>query len=291
MNQSVSLGQLVTLACNLECSIPKVGNVHRGADFESTTLYDFLVSGSVFGNMIDSEKSASLGKIILESVKATKRAVGQNTNLGIILLIAPLVNAHRGRPDQRLSSAVVANVLKQATVDDTTLVFEAIRLAAAGGLGEVEENNVNDREYPQIDLLTAMQQASNRDLIARQFANGFADLFELVIPAIDRKLADGKGLPVAVHGAHIEILARLGDTLILRKCGQRAFDHAQMLAKKCVDAIRRSESEFVFAAGELDFWLRSDSNRRNPGSTADLIAAALFVKLVNDGIESLGPLS
>src|SRR5205085_6863187 len=94
----LSLGQCATLACLLEATAPKVGNVHRGADFENLTFTDFVVSAVAIGPAMETAKTGGVGVAILESIKATRQLVDTNTNLGMVLLLAPLAAVPRDEP-------------------------------------------------------------------------------------------------------------------------------------------------------------------------------------------------
>ena len=114
-----SLSQCVTLACMLEVTAPKVGNVHRGADFDDVSLNDFLVSAVAIGPILAETHHIGVGQAILQAVRATRELVGSNTNLGMILLLAPLAAVG---PDEELESGV-GPVLAKMTPDDAAAVL------------------------------------------------------------------------------------------------------------------------------------------------------------------------
>ena len=88
---SLSIGQCATMACMLEATAAKPGNVHRGADFDDLTYLDLLMSGVAIAPAMEAAASGtSVGKTILDAVRATRAVVDTNTNLGIVLLLAPL---------------------------------------------------------------------------------------------------------------------------------------------------------------------------------------------------------
>src|SRR6185436_20912162 len=98
LTSPLSIGQCATFACLLEATAPKVGNVHRGADFENLTFTDFMVSAVAIGPVMESARANGVGPTILEAIKATRRLVDTNTNLGMVLLIAPLAAVPREEP-------------------------------------------------------------------------------------------------------------------------------------------------------------------------------------------------
>ncbi len=269
-----TIGGCATLACIWEATAAKPGNVHRGADFEDMTYVDFLTSASIVGPTFERSEELGLGGTVLEAVRATKAGVGLNTNLGTLLLLAPLALA-KGNVE-RASRLVAA-----ASPNDTEQVYEAIRLAAPGGIGTVERGDI--AAPPDVTLLEAMQLAAERDLIARQYTNEFAEVCG-VAAEIERWLSYGAALQQAIIEAYLRLLARHGDSLVERKLGRatskQLSDRAGMvLASDAMDGELGDQ-----ALADLDFWLRADGHQRNPGTSADLIAAALFVLLLQERI-------
>ncbi len=281
-------GRIATLACLLEVAAPKPGNVHRGADFEDATFEDFLASSVVLGQQIDEFSSEPLGDTVRAAVERTRIVTATNTNLGMILLIVPLAKAIRR--GERLDRDSVKKYLQSATPEDSTQIFAAIRAAKPGGLGTVPELDVADRSAAGCDLLGAMRHAAERDLVARQYTNGFAEVFDVGVPLLQEGQARLPTLRQSIVYAHVSLMARFPDSLIARKCGNDTALYAQMLAAKALEQLANEKTagtadesleSFWSSIGELDFWLRSDGHRRNPGTTADLVAASLFVAIHN----------
>jgi triphosphoribosyl-dephospho-CoA synthase len=158
------------------------------------------------------------------------------------------------------------------------LVYEAIRLSQAGGLGHTPEADVFD-DAPAIDLVSAMRLAADRDLIARQFVNAFANVFRGTAHWIAEGLERGLNLSAAIVAAHIRQLAAEPDSLIQRKCGPQIANEASTRAAAVLEAGEPAAAAYDAALSDFDRWLRADGHRRNPGTTADLIAAGLFVLL------------
>lgn len=267
-----SLGQLAGLACLWEATATKPGNVHRGADFEDVTFVDFATSALVIQPAFDrAERGARLGAIVLDAVSATRQAVGTNTNLGTVLLLAPLAMA--AEPN----AAGVARVLQSLDADDARLVYEAIRLAQPGGMGRVKEADVSGP--PPDDLIAAMRLAADRDLVARQYVNDFAEVFEVAVPAIGDALEQRWPLGEAIVHAQLRLMSELPDSLIARKCGPAVACQSAAMATAALAAGKPGDEAYQQALADFDFWLRADGHRRNPGTTADLIAAGLFAAL------------
>ncbi len=275
-------GTLARLACVLEATARKPGNVHRCRDFDGAHYLDFLLSAAAIGEHLDYPliQSRGVGEAVLATIKATRRVVGHNTNLGMVLLLAPLAGVE---PEEALRDGV-DRVLAGLTVEDATAVYRAIRLARPGGLGEADEQDVSGE--PSVTLREAMRLAAGRDLVARQYVNGYAEVFEVALPALGRLLERGRGLETAIVGAHLELMAACPDTLIARKRGEETAAESSRRAWAVLEAGWPDGSESRFLLAEFDAWLREDRHARNPGTTADLVCAALYAALY-DGLVPL----
>ena len=194
---SLSIGQCATLACLLEASSPKPGNVHRGADFEDMTFTDFAVSAAAIAPAMDSAVQHGVGAAVLAAVQATRRLVPVNTNLGTVLLLAPLAAVPR---PQRLKAGI-REVLRRLTARDAEAVYAAIRLAEPGGLGSADQMDV--AETAPDSLLAAMAAAADRDLVARQYAEDFVHVLDHVVPWLVEGHAAGWPLTDAVVYAQL----------------------------------------------------------------------------------------
>ena len=269
----LGVGACATLACLWESTAAKPGNVYRGADFEDLTYADFVTSAAVIGPIVDQAPQRGVGATILAGSLATQAAVGTNTNLGMLLLIAPLAVVPDGRP----LAEGVAGVLSGLNRDDCEDVYAAIRLIQPGGLGEAPEADVRTAPLPDLTLLDAMGLAADRDLVARQYADGFAEVFwtaeRLEDAAADQPLGE------AVVHAYLKLLAAHPDSLIARKCGSAVAEEAAARAAAVLERQSHDREAYGEALADFDFWLRADGHRRNPGTSADVIAAALFVLL------------
>ena len=276
MGQRFRTGTAALLACQWEVTVPKPGNVHRGADFADTTLGDFLTSAAVISPILETAPTRPVGQTILSCVQATRQVVTTNTNLGIVLLLAPLAAV----PWESDLAEGVRTVLANLSSEDARLTYEAIARSQAGGLGTVAEMDV--KQAPPSDLLAAMRLAAERDDVARQYAEGFVPLFQEVVPLLLAEKERGATLTTAIIKTHLTLLANRGDSLVQRKCGIDTNHLLRQLAQDCLQCSEEPE-QYHAALADFDFWLRSDGTKRNPGTTADLIAAALFV-LFRDGL-------
>jgi triphosphoribosyl-dephospho-CoA synthase len=272
----LSIGQCATLACLLEVSAPKPGNVHRGADFEDMTFVDFAVSAVAIAPAMEKAVRHGVGPTVWESIRATRALIRTNTNMGTVLLLAPLAAVPRS---QRLQPGV-QQVLAALTPLDSRQVYEAIRLVHPGGLGQVDSMDVA-AEAPA-DLLAAMEAASDRDLVASQYVTGFAVVLQEVLPWLLAGPGQGWSLADTIVHTQLRLLSRYGDSLIARKCGPALDSQVAAWATRALEAGSPGDEAYGEAVADLDFWLRSDHHRRNPGTTADLIAAGLFAALRDD---------
>jgi triphosphoribosyl-dephospho-CoA synthase len=267
------MGLMVQTACIWEATARKVGIVHRYADYQRTNYLDFILSAAAIAPHFDAQSNQSVGQTINRAVRATCASVGQNTNLGIILLLAPLC-AMEMRSSLRSG---VESVLANLTKSDARLVFEAIRIANPGGLGKSSEQDVG--EEPTITLLEAMKLAQGRDMIARQYANGFADVFEFGMPSFLAALERYECIEAAIITSQFDWLAKFPDSLIARKNGPDTALKISAMASAVHKLGCIATPEGRRASKDLDKYLRSQGNKLNPGTTADLIAACLFVAL------------
>jgi triphosphoribosyl-dephospho-CoA synthase len=267
------VGLCAQLACIWEATARKAGNVHRFADFTDVTYLDFLLSGAAIAPVLETARGRSVGETVLECIRATRRMVRTNTNLGIVLLLAPLAAVAE---DTDLRSGV-AHLLAALDVQDSRHVYEAIRLAVPGGLGDAPKQDV--REEPTLALRDAMALAADRDLIARQYANEFAEIFDDGAPFLRRALDEMGSLEAAIIRTHLHLMADHADTLILRKRGIAEAQESARRARQVLDAGWPHGPEGRDAFTALDAWLRAEGHQRNPGATADVVTACLFVLL------------
>src|SRR5262249_48495027 len=138
MEDRPSIGLLAQAACVWESTARKAGNVHRYRDFNDASYLDFVLSAAAIAPVLDRAAERPVGHTILQAVEATRRVVGSNTNLGMLLLLGPLAAVPSGQ-DMR---AGIQHILANLDVADSVTTYEAIRLANPGGLGEAPEQDV-----------------------------------------------------------------------------------------------------------------------------------------------------
>ncbi len=263
------------LACLLEVSAPKPGNVNRRFDFADASFEDFVLSAAAIGPAFVRCAQDRVGHIVWHAINNTAKLAGSNTNLGMVLLLAPLAKAcvTPGEPRQN-----VTHILAALTVEDAQTVYAAMRVARPGGLGQVSEADVADE--PVITLREAMQLAQDRDTIAREYVSDFATTFNIAYPALRQACAATDRRDLAIVQAFLTILARVPDTLIARKRGREVAqrisqDAAAVLARG--GALTRAGQR---ALADFDRTLHDKHHTLNPGTTADLITAAIFLYLL-----------
>jgi triphosphoribosyl-dephospho-CoA synthase len=267
------------LACLLEVSAPKPGNVSPERHFHDTRYEDFLASAVAIGPALADAGKAPLGATVRRAVDATLRWTRSNTNLGIVLLLAPLARAalrEGGGLRERLG-----RVLAETTVDDAQEVYAAIRRARPGGLGAAKAEDVS--AAPTVALREAMALAAERDAVAREYTTDFGLTFEIGVPALRAARREGLPWSDAVVEAYLALLDAVVDTHIARKLGPAEADTVSRRAREVRAAGGTRSAEGRKALAALDAELRDPRNRRNPGTTADLTCAALFVVILEGG--------
>lgn len=273
--------ELIELACLMEATARKPGNVHPGASFADLCYDDFVKGAEAIAPVIALAGQRDIGHTVLMAVEATRGRVASNLNLGIILLLAPLAAVPRSVG----LNEHIAEVLQKTTQKDAALVYEAIRLAHPGGMGKVDDQDVAD--VPTQNLVEVMRLAADRDLIAAQYATDF----QLVRTLAERMRhfvhtvpdpSIGPRMPQwewAVVSTFVELMAKHPDSLIARKCGRDVAIEAQRHAADVLTTNWPTSKSGWQRFLEFDHWLRADGHRRNPGTSADLMAATIFVLL------------
>ncbi len=274
----MSIGNKVRVAIETECSAIKAGNVHPKAPFRDMNHQSFVHAATEIGKAVDHFIGQSVGTVALNSVKAMMNAVGTNTSLGTILLFAPLiVSEHRAQsgsfsvPKFRCE---LKETLASLTPEDSKDIYEAIQIAKPGGLGDSTSMDV--RGAAPSNILEAMRLASKWDDIALQYVTSF-DLVFLIAERLETKTTVGLSLFDAVRCLQVELLAERIDSLIARKQGMEFANRVRQQAKHVVAVGPFGCDAYEAAWHRFDSSLRDEEHRGNPGTIADLIAAALFV--------------
>jgi triphosphoribosyl-dephospho-CoA synthase len=272
---AADIAALAQLACLLEVSAPKPGNVSPGRHFADLTYEDFLTSAVAIGPAFTRVADQPVGETIRQAIELTACWTRTNTNLGIVLLLAPLARAASGSGELR---SALRRVLDEMTVKDAQAVYAAIRRARPGGLGRSDTQDVASE--PDVTLLEAMRLAADRDGIAREYATAFAVTFERGAPTLTRARADGLSWSDAVVETYLTLLAHSIDTHIVRRTSVAAAERVSSLAREALEAGGVRSATGRQAVEDMDRAMRDARNSNNPGTTADLTAAAIFVTLI-----------
>ncbi|MFG1298749.1 triphosphoribosyl-dephospho-CoA synthase [Xanthobacter sp. V3C-3] len=295
-------------ACRAELAALKPGNVHVHAAGHGMEVAQFEQAAAAAAPAI-ARAGARAGMRIREAVEASLAVAGCNTNLGIILLCAPLAAAAEapGPGDLRVR---LAAVLAELDVDDARDAFCAIAAASPGGLGDAPEADV--RAPAAITLAAAMALTADRDRIARQYATVYADIFALGLPALRTESGDGRAgaphatahvptgrapaepgtetaepppagtaclAPARVEAAYLAFLSAFPDSHIARKFGPQAAEAVRAEA----EAIRTALPALAPAARHarlMAFDAALKARGLNPGTSADLTVASVFAALL-----------
>lgn len=260
-------------ACLSELEALKPGNVHIFSDGHGMVVQDFVRSADAASAVI-AKPELRVGQRIFSAVDATWSAVGCNTNLGIILLCAPLIHAvlHGNKPtlQERLQET-----LKALTVTDAEDTFRAIVLASPAGLGKSALHDVH--QPPTVTLIEAMREAQHSDRIAWQYANGYADVFDFGSRRYRETLARWGRPAWSATSVYLGFLAHITDTHVIRKYGFEVAERLRAKAEAYDQQLLAYENPKQFQRALID--LDSDLKTRgiNPGTSADLTVASLLV--------------
>jgi triphosphoribosyl-dephospho-CoA synthase len=259
-------------ACQLELRALKPGNIGLHGEARGMTVADFQESADAAAPVM-ARSGIGVGRRILDAIEATRGVVSHNTNLGIVLLAAPLAQAalDPGGGDLR---GRLERVLGALTVEDSRLAYRAILMAEPGGLDVVGEQDV--RAEPTVDLRAAMAMADPRDRVAMQYACGFSDVFDDGLPVFTEARSRVAAPEWATTLLYMHFLARFADGLIARKYGSEAAEEVKEKAAELGSLMSGGRDPEMFRDELLEFdaWLKE--RRLNPGATADLVVATLF---------------
>ena len=276
------LSELYRQACEVELQAFKPGNVSVYADGHDMTVADFRLSAKVSAAPL-CNPDYSLGEKIFYAVKATREAVACNTNLGIVLLCAPLIQAINNVNTGLALRPALHQVLTTTTLDDADWVFKAIMLASPGGLGSSDEQDVS--EAPSVTLTEAMRLSSAKDRIALQYITDYRDIFDFAV-AIHynavRKWGNQEWAAVSVYAG---LLSQFPDSHIERKYGSR---YSEMVAGKMSQLSNElSKTERPEHTLPLLYSLDQEfkSKGLNPGTMADMTVATVLTVFLEDVIK------
>lgn len=270
-------------ACRAELQALKPGNVHVFAEGHGMSVADFEASALASAAAL-ADPALPVGERVLRAVRLSRCAVGCNTNLGILLLAAPLAAAAEAGRGVDLRSRL-RRVLDRLGRADAAAVFSAIALANPGGLGKARRHDV--RRPPRVTLLTAMEEARRRDRIAAQYVSGYDDVFRIGLPRLAAAIARWGEGPAAASALYLAFLARFPDSHVRRKLG---LSTARALCRRASDLDRLMMRDGPSPALQRRL-LRADSALKaagiNPGTSADLTVATLFAANLQKALQAV----
>ncbi len=277
-NSESALQRAVLSSFMTEVSALKPGNVSQHADGHDMTAADFQRSAELTTPIL-CNPGLSVGERILEAVKMTQSQVGCNTNLGMLLLFAPLVQAAESASGSvSMLQAKLKQVLGSLDRTDTAHVFEAIRLASPGGLGQSDRFDVNAKA--DCKLLDAMREAQERDFVAKQYVTGFDDIFSTGYGCIKDYTQRWKCVKWAAVACYMTFLARYPDSHIRRKFGEQVAEVTRNKATPVAEQFKNNDNPENAVAALLEFDKELKNTNINPGTSADLTAASLLVYIL-----------
>jgi triphosphoribosyl-dephospho-CoA synthase len=295
------IAKCLQLAVLLEASANKPGNVNRTNGFERTRYEHFLASAVAIvssfetaaerGILVSDGKlhinKVSLGAIIKDCVtNINKWQHGGNTLLGTSILLSPLAvsagmtQTKDGTFKIRELRENLRLVTESTTPEDAVNVYEAIRTANPGGLGKASNLDVNDPASAEkirrekVSLFQVFKMAASYDMICSEWINNYPITFDLAHPSLLKQLGRGNELEKAIISTFLCVLAEHPDTLIARKTStEKAREISSMTREILKLGIETSAGKKHLS--RFDERLRQSGNLLNPGTTADIIAAAL----------------
>lgn len=284
------IAKMAQIASALEVSgYPKPGNVHRTRDYEDMVFEDFIISGIVIGDAVREAcsevdiENPLLGKYILQAVAETDKWINNNTNLGIVMMITPIAAAAAISSSFDEIRENVKLLMANTSVDDACDLYDAINIADAGGMGNQDgydvasddaKNELRENKQTMYDVLKI---SAPWDMLAREMTSDMPAVFEIGYPAY-HKLAQEKSKNDSCILTFLTILSQVPDTLISRKYGADEAIKISMMTRDLLNL--KDEPDFKDKLKEFDEFLFK--NKYNPGTTADLTAASIFVSYLKD---------
>lgn len=287
------IAKIAQIASALEVSgYPKPGNVHRTRDYDDMVFEDFIISGIVIGDTIREAcsdvdvENPQLGKYILQAVAETDRWIKNNTNLGIVMMTTPIAVAAAISDSFDDIRENIKLLMGNTSVDDACDLYDAINIADAGGMGDQDEYDVasdnakNELRENGQTMYDVLKISAPWDMLAREMTSDMPAVFEIGYPTY-HKLKQEKSQNEACILTFLTILSHVPDTLISRKYGS---DEALKISMMTRDVLKlKDDDDFMDMVKQFDDYLFD--NHYNPGTTADLTAASIFVSYLKSNFE------
>ena len=274
----MNVEQAFLWACHSELEALKVGNVHIYGHGHQMTVQHFVASADCAAPFIG-DTTLSVGERIRASIEATHAEVGSNTNLGIVLLAAPIAAATQSTMYQRQGCLrpALRDVLVNLSQQDAVDAYAAICMAYEPHLGTREQHDV--RDAPTITLYQAMQHAQDNDIIARQYATAFEDVYAQGVALLNKN--KHRPLGDTITELHVRFLSSLEDSHIARQHGTKVAARIQEQAHTYVLALEAEGLDEI--KGRLLAWDRQlKAQNINPGACADLVVASLMLFFIEN---------
>ena len=275
----LTISELYQQACEVELQAFKPGNISVYADGHDMTLADFRISAEVSAAPL-CNPDYSLGEKIYYAVKATREAVACNTNLGIILLCAPLIQGIGYTYSGLTLRQALNRVLTTTTLEDAEWVFKAITLASPGGLGRSDEQDVSEK--PSVNLLDAMRLSSAKDRIALQYVTDYQDIFDFAVLIYYNAMDKWGSQGWAAVSVYAELLSQFPDSHIERKYGTQYTEMVAGKMSRLSNELSKAESpeQTLPLLYSIDQELKTKGI--NPGTMADMTVATVLTVFLED---------
>ena len=260
-------------SCKKDIELIKPGNVNLLSSHKDTKAQDYLDSAILSSKELFNQ-NYSLGKRILESVNVTRSQVNVNTNLGIILLCAPVIQSYIDFNNLDLREGI-KKTLSTTSIKDTHDLCAAINISSPGGLGD--SDMYDTASYPNASIKQIMDYSQEYDRISYQYSHNFSDIFDFIIPKLELLNQRYESLDISLSLLFIEILAKIPDSHISRKFGDKI---AKKTSNNAHDLLKILDREYdpdylAKALNNLDYEYKKKGI--NPGTTADLLVASLMI--------------
>ena len=272
----LDLRRIVLESFLTEVNALKPGNVSRHAAGHGMSADDFILSAELVTPILCNSQ-LSLGERILQGVRSTKQKAGCNTNLGMLLLFAPIIMAAEAGVEQNIAALQgrLRVVLESADQANAALIFQAISEASPGGLGQSDKYDVNFS--PDCGLLTAMAAAEKRDLIAKQYVTGFSDIFTTGFGCMQEFSRRWKSVEWATVACYLTFLSGFADSHIVRKFGHETAEGTRIKAIEIAGQFKKNKNPGNAESVLLEFDRELKDININPGTSADLTTASVLV--------------
>jgi len=294
------ISRCLELAMLLEVSAAKPGNVNLTVGFEGTRIEHFLASAVAASASFEetarrgiavhdkklSVSDVGMGRIIKEcaaDINAWQK--GGNTVLGTVILFVPIaVAAGMTSTGENFDLAQLRENLRLAvestTAEDAVHLYEAIGVAKPSGLGGAPDLDVTDPASKtrileeNVSLYEVFKIAAGYDDVCSEWVNNYPITLDLAYPYLMQQLKH-ENLNTAIVHTFLKVLSEHPDTFIARKVGVEKAREISLDAKKLLELGGLATSKGRASVLEFDGKLRESGNQFNPGTTADLTAAAL----------------